>query len=290
MQVKIVVGTIAFMLTIMIFGFAILQEPARLERFTAAFEGRSIENGAHLFENNCATCHGVNGKAEACFSPSGEQIACQGFVLNNPELLCGEPSQRMVAWGWAGTKSGFIRNAVAAGRPGGIMPTWSEEFGGPLREAQIDDVTLFVLNWEDAELCGEGGVITGPEWPGSVADLPTGNPSNGEQLYNIALGCAACHGDINVEGSNAVGPWLGNVAETGAAYLDGYTAADYVYESILNPSAFISPECPTGPCAGPPSGMPANFGTRMTPQDMADVISYLLGTTEFESTAEITNP
>ena len=36
------------MLTMMIMGFAALREPARLEEFSHAFEGRSIENGARL--------------------------------------------------------------------------------------------------------------------------------------------------------------------------------------------------------------------------------------------------
>ena len=33
MQIKIVIGTIAFMLTMMVFGYSALREPARLERF-----------------------------------------------------------------------------------------------------------------------------------------------------------------------------------------------------------------------------------------------------------------
>ena len=104
----------------------------------------------------------------------------------------------------------------------------------------------------------------------------------------MTYGCSACHGQLDVEGSNAVGPWAGSFADLGDVRVEGYTAADYLYESILLPSAYISPDCPTGPCAGPPSAMPANFGTRMTIQDMSDVMAYLLGTSTFESSgAEI---
>jgi hypothetical protein len=84
---------------------------------------------------------------------------------------------------------------------------------------------------------------------------------------------------------------LGNIAEEGATRIDGYTAADYVYHSILLPSAFIAPDCPNGPCTGPPSAMPANFALRMTSlQEMADVMAYVLGTSTFESSAEVVYP
>jgi mono/diheme cytochrome c family protein len=194
----------------------------------------------------------------------------------------------MQAWGWSGSKYDFIQSAVAAGRPGGIMPTWSQEFGGPLQENEVRDVTLFVLNWENNQLCGEG-VEEGPEWPTSVAELPAGDPENGANLYQVTYACASCHGQIDEEGSNAVGPWLGNIAEVGPQQQEGYTAADYIYESILKPNVYISPECPNGPCSEP-SAMPANFGERMSLQDMADIMSFLLGETEFESNVAIEYP
>ena len=122
MQIKIVIGTIAFMLTMMVFGYSALREPARLERFANAELGRSIEAGGHIFTNNCATCHGTDGKAETCFNAAGAQIACQGLPLNFNGQLCGEPSQRMTDMGWSGTKAAYVRTTVAAGR-GPIQPS-----------------------------------------------------------------------------------------------------------------------------------------------------------------------
>jgi mono/diheme cytochrome c family protein len=288
MQVKIIIGTIAFMLTMIILGFIALREPARLEAFSDARLGRSVENGAEIFVNNCATCHGVNGRAEECFdASSGEQIACAGLPLNNAALLCGTRSQRMLALGWAGGKFDFIQSTVASGRPWNGMPTWGQAFGGPLQNHEVEDVTNFVLNWEDEALCGEE--VTGPEWPPMVSELPAGDAENGAQLYEITYGCQACHGNIDEEGSNQVGPWLGDIAEVGPERIDGYTAADYIYESILKPNAFISPECPAGPCTEP-SAMPANFGERMSLQDMADMMAYLLGTETFESNVAVEYP
>ncbi len=281
MQIKIIIGTIAFMMTMMVLGFSALREPARMERFTNAEAGRSIEAGAEIYLNNCATCHGVNGEAQLCYDAAGNQIGCQGLPLNHAPLLCGEPTQRTDAMGWSGVKEDYILQVVAVGR-GAIMPTWSEQFGGPLRPDQVQNVTNFVLNYEDEELCSQP--IVTYDWPELVEDfLPLQNPGDpvrGEELYTITYGCAGCHGQMDNEASAAVGPWMGNITEVGGTRVEGQDAEQYTYHSILYPSDFIVPDCPTGPCAGPPSTMPANFPQRMgeNPQDMSDILAYILGT------------
>lgn len=290
MQTKIIIGTIAFMLTMIILGFVSLREPARMETFTDAREGRSIERGAEAFGDNCSTCHGVNGRAEECFDPSsGEPTGCIGRRLNNPDLLCGTRPQRLVETGWSGSKLNFVQSAVAAGRPGTEMPAWSQDYGGPLQPNEVRNVTLFVLNWENEELCGDQEAVELPEWPLQVSELPAGDAEAGQQAYAVTFGCQGCHGDPAQEGSNAVGPWLGNIADVGPQRVEGHTAADYIYESILKPNEFIAPECPNAPCTDP-SAMPGDFGERMTLQDMADIMAYLLGTSEFESNVEVQFP
>lgn len=289
MQVKIVIGTVAFMLTMIVLGYAALREPARMEAYQEAEVARKIEKGADVYYNNCATCHGEQGKAEACYDGDGEQIGCAGLPLNTPALLCGEPSARLEAMQWNGTKYQYINATVMAGRAQNGMPVWGSAYGGPLEAYQVDYVTNFVLNWETVEMCSIPTPTPIP-WPDSVATLPEGDPVAGEEHYNLTYGCAACHGDLNEAGSNAVGPWAGDFRDVGATRIDGYTTADYLYESILHPSDYIAPDCPNGPCAGPPSAMPANFGERMNPQDMADIMAFLLGETTFEGSATITYP
>ena len=82
MQVKIIIGTVAFMLTMVLFGFYSLLEPQRLQNFTEARLGRQIEAGAEIYYANCTTCHGINGLGQnggECLrrfgSPRGERIA-----------------------------------------------------------------------------------------------------------------------------------------------------------------------------------------------------------------------
>lgn len=281
MQVKVTIGTIAFMLTMIIFGYAALREPARLQRYTEAEHGRSVETGAHLFNQNCSNCHGENGLAIDCKDPStGEEIGCIGLPLNNNLLLCGDVSPRMEAMNWIGTKEAFIQSTLISGRPGTEMPAWADELGGSMRPDQIRNVTNFVLNFETEELCSQP--IVTYDWQESVDDFlaehEPGDVDNGKAVF-VTYGCSGCHGIPDEGVAGAVGPSLDNLVVDGALRVEGQTAEQYTYESILNPSAYIVPECPNGPCTGPPSSMPATFAARMgaSPQDMADILEYLLG-------------
>ncbi|HRO22864.1 MAG TPA: c-type cytochrome, partial [Promineifilum sp.] len=116
MQIKIVIGTIAFMIAMMVLGYSALREPARLGRFTNAEVGRSIEAGSEIFANNCTTCHGTDGTAQNCVDSTGNQIACQGLPLNYNALLCGDVSQRMTDMNWSGTKANYVLSTISAGR------------------------------------------------------------------------------------------------------------------------------------------------------------------------------
>ncbi len=283
MQIKIVIGTVAFMIAMMVFGYAALREPARLARFTNAEVGRSIEAGSEIFANNCATCHGVDATAQECYDAQGNQIACQGLPLNYNALLCGDVSQRMKDMGWNGTKHDYVLTTVSAGR-GPIMPTWADQFGGPLRPDQVQNVTNFVLNYESETLCAAPLVTY--EWPDQVTDFlagpdvtPPADPVRGQELFTVTYGCVACHGTVDGSQPAAIGPSLVDINTEGATRVDGMDAEQYVYHSILYPSDFIAPNCPTGPCSGPPSVMPATFASRMgdNPQDMADILAYILG-------------
>jgi mono/diheme cytochrome c family protein len=122
-------------------------------------------------------------------------------------------------------------------------------------------------------------------WPATVAELPAGDSARGEEFYSTKA-CAACHGQVADQSSALVGPWLGNYAERAAGRREGYTADSYLYESILNPNAHISPDCPTGTCLSP-SAMPPNQSIALEIQELADIMAYLLQKESFEGTTEI---
>lgn len=125
---------------------------------------------------------------------------------------------------------------------------------------------------EHYHLRPRGGEVSLP--PDARLLLPIGLAKRGEQLYTGVYGCIACHGDPAVSGTNNVGPHLGAIGRVGADRIDGVSAAQYIYDSMLNPGAFIAPECKHGPCAEP-TAMP-EYASLMNLQDFADLLVYLL--------------
>jgi mono/diheme cytochrome c family protein len=74
---RIYAGIFFFTGIMILIAWAAINEESRMEEFTQRFEGRSIENGASLFESNCAECHG----------PNGYGLVGAGPALNNPEMF-----------------------------------------------------------------------------------------------------------------------------------------------------------------------------------------------------------
>ena len=104
--------------------------------------------------------------------------------------------------------------------------------------------------------------------------LPIGDADRGEGLFNGRFGCVACHGDLASPGSNNVGPHLAGIGVAAASRVEGLSAAQYIYDSIRIPGAFIAPECKHGPCTEP-TAMP-EYASLMNLQHFADVVTYLL--------------
>ena len=76
-------------------------------------------NGAVLFDHNCAMCHGANGQGRI------------GAKLSKD---------------WSGIRPDLsVKATISNGVSGSPMPAWSQEKGGPLSEAEINDLTAFIL-------------------------------------------------------------------------------------------------------------------------------------------------
>lgn len=104
--------------------------------------------------------------------------------------------------------------------------------------------------------------------------LPLGKAERGARLF-AGAGCAACHGAIELPGSNNVGPHLAAIGSLGSDRIEGVPAAQYIYESIIAPNDFIAPECSNGRPCSEPSAMP-EYASLMTPRDVADLITFLM--------------
>jgi mono/diheme cytochrome c family protein len=281
MQLRIALGALLFVLLIAVLGYVIITEGAlpgpsgRMQKLDSAMQSRSIEAGALLFQNNCVGCHGVQGQGIPGVAPA----------LNAADLFNGD---RLKKAGYTGKVEDYVKGTITAGRPiktnpayPNPMPTWGQIFGGPLRPDQIDNLTNFIMNWQDQALTG--GAVAGAGGPaapiqavGVALDtpLPQGNADNGKSLFT-AQGCAACHS--LKPGEKIVGPSLAGIATRAG---DTIKAADYkgkattgelyIHESIVQTSAYVVPGYPDGV-------MPKDFGTaKLSAQDLADLIAFLL--------------
>src|SRR5260221_11422666 len=84
-QTRVLIGTASFVGMLLLVGWISINEPSRMDVFTQQFHGRSIENGAAIFQSTCATFHGIDAKGIAGSAP-GLNNTIQ-FLNENPAKL-----------------------------------------------------------------------------------------------------------------------------------------------------------------------------------------------------------
>ncbi len=120
----------------------------------------SVTDFATLYSENCAGCHGADGK-------SGAAIA-----MNNPVYL-------------ALIDDAAMRRVIAGGVPSTAMPPFAQSAGGSLTDHQIDLVIAGIRkSWTGAPDAAAGA----PPYSSSAA----GDSNRGAQVY--ATDCQSCHG------------------------------------------------------------------------------------------------
>jgi cytochrome c2 len=290
MSTRIFVGALLFIVIFITIGYVLLNEglldvqaqdrSGRMQVYKAGQDGRNIENGAALFQEFCTSCHGDNGEG---VPGKGPQLNPYLFTVRFPELR---------AANYPNSLRNFIKIATAGGRPdystywankGEIyaapMQTWSQFFGGPLRDDQIEYVTDYIMAWEAT--AGEvTAVIFDSIGNNLTAELPPGDAARGQQIWNKEVNlasekvapCAACH-SLN-PGETLVGPSLAGLGARAGGTVPGQDAQTYVRYAIQAPSDFIVEG--GNFAAGDNSLMPANLGNDMSAQDLADLIAFLL--------------
>jgi len=116
---------------------------------------------ATLYSQNCAGCHGAQGRGGAA------------IALADPVYL-------------AIVNEASMRKVIANGVHGTSMPAFAQSAGGMLTDKQIDAITSGMLSrWAHNE------VLDGSN-PPSYAATTTGNATSGELVYGRY--CASCHG------------------------------------------------------------------------------------------------
>ena len=117
---------------------------------------------------------------------------------------------------------------------------------------------------------------TATEVPATATTEPVtsaaGDPVKGKGYFEtirseVNFACATCH-YANSE-SQLIGPGLLNIDTRAETRVAGEAAYDYIYASIVNPSAFVVPGFPD-------QLMPQTYGEIWSEQEINDIIAYLM--------------
>jgi mono/diheme cytochrome c family protein len=267
-------GIVSIVAVVVVLSIVAVTEQDRMASFTRSYQSRQVEFGALLYDNNCRSCHGPQGKGIESVAPS----------INAADLFNGN---RLRNIDFTGTVEDYLTGAISAGRPipsqGSTypqrMPTWAEENGGPLRSDEIEALVLFIMNWEEVAMAGDGPVSPpSGDFIGTDINvsLPSGDADRGKDLSDGALGCSSCHVLTTVGpvwGSVGSVPAVGDRAEERIDH-SGYNGnatnpEQYLIESVVLTDQYVVEGFQAGI-------MPQNFGERITLQEMADLLAYML--------------
>lgn len=216
-------------------------EETRMASATESQLARRVENGAALFHNNCVRCHGERADGVGGLCPP----------LNSLTLL----EARAEETGWSGSVHNWLVNTIRGGRltstrpdqfvgeaaTGMAMPFWSQDYGGPLRNDQIEDIAYYLENFGETEL------VAGPTpTPIVVEEGDTeGIIAAGVGVYQT-IGCVACHQLDVADANGQTGPTHNGLGITAQQRIEdanytgeASTAEEYIRESIVNPGAYI---------------------------------------------------
>ena len=148
---------------VMVFPFYRWYEPVRR---TAAREQLDISLaavGANLYSDNCASCHGNDGRGG--LAPA---LATTQFLDSADDRQ--------------------IHQLISVGIPGSEMVAYSLDFGGPLTSQQIHALTVYLRSLEEV-------AADNSSWRQPLA----AEGLSGRDIF--ILGCARCHG-TDLEGSD----------------------------------------------------------------------------------------
>jgi len=101
-------------------------EPGHKDDVSATVDRKTVDRGAVVYTESCASCHGTYGEGSTQGPTQGPAVLGTQLTLND------------------------VRRAIAQGTRAfpDTYHVYSRAGGGPLSNAQIDDVTFFIMNWD----------------------------------------------------------------------------------------------------------------------------------------------
>lgn len=178
-----------------------------------------------LYAENCAGCHGANGQNGAATN------------LANPEYE---------AW----IDDASLRDVIAKGRKGTLMPGFDLQSGGTLTDAQVDALVRGIrAHWRT-------GDPFGAEKPPPYRASHAGDATKGQTVY--AEACASCHGASAEQPGKA------------GSILDGSFLA------LINEQMVRSTIIPGRPDIGEPDWRGHTQGHSLSDDEITNVSAWLL--------------
>ncbi|MCQ6278060.1 c-type cytochrome [Bacillus sp. EB600] len=116
---------------------------------------KAIAAGERVYKQQCAPCHGQNGKGEGSKA---------GTALNNQHFLNSVSDRNLY-------------NNIKNGRTGTAMPS----YGSKISKMDLENLVAFIRNWKTEEM-----KLSAPK-------IFDGNVENGAHLYQTY--CLTCHGE-----------------------------------------------------------------------------------------------
>lgn len=108
--------------------------------------------------------------------------------------------------------------------------------------------------------------------PEQFETLPEGNAGSGAALFNQSINgaptCVSCHVVDQAENGGLIGPSLQGYGDIAANRVDGQTAEEYTFYSIVRPAQHI--------VDGYSNAMYIRYNSALSQQQIADLIAYML--------------
>ena len=127
------ISLLALLVFVIILPLYAVQEPGRMEQARIQLRQRYLEDGADLYVENCAKCHGAHGEGLGTMP-----------ALSNPGLAGADPD--------------FLFKTIARAAHGTTMAAWHIEEGGILNEFQIEELVT-VIRFGDWVQIGELAMV-----------------------------------------------------------------------------------------------------------------------------------
>jgi mono/diheme cytochrome c family protein len=235
-----------------------------------------VAMGKDLFSTNCSACHGAQDGAGPSFTGMAERAATreQGKTAEqyihesivDPSAYVVQGFSDIMPKDFASKFSDQELNALVAyimadsGGGGQATPEATPE--ATTESAPTEQPTTEATQAAPtAEATQAAPTTEATAVPTQAAAAPAGDPAAGEQLF--ATNCSACHG-----AQDGAGPALTGMGERAANRVAGMTAADYIHQSIVDPSAYV--------VDGFSDIMPKGFANQLSAQEINDLVAYIL--------------